>query len=639
MLLRLPSETRYRHVTYRADIDGLRAVAVLAVVAFHAFPDLLPGGFVGVDIFFVISGYLICGIIFRSLEAGGFSFAEFYARRIRRIFPALILMLAAVLVVGWFVLIGPEYKTLGLNAAGGAAFASNFLLWQQTGYFEPDARSNPLLHLWSLGVEEQFYLAWPLLLYVAWRLRIVLALTVGAILLSLAACLLLSTSDLIAAFYSPLTRLWELQAGALIAYSAPRFSLLGQNASALLGAALLVAAFLFVDEHNFPGPLILLPVAGAAALIASKGAILNRFLLANPAMVGVGLVSYPLYLWHWPLLSFAWIMNGGAPSVGVRVALIATSLMLAWATYRFVEHPIRTGAWRRQAIAPLVAGLAVAGLAGLIVVRQDGFGGRPIAMAYAKIGAAFNDCTFPGVALDASDHIVPVIEHGSSGRYVVFLGDSHMEQYWPRLDLIYRTQKPELGAIFATFQGCPPFFNSHRTPGGRYKCDERAVETLAYAHRPDVAKVVFGAAWSLYDRARVPGTNTDEMLEGFGHTIAELVLSGTPVTVILMTPAADRNTDPRLLLGNRFALLLGAAGPLANQSGDRRNFADPDLARRLTQVAHRNGATVIDPADYLCARDTCPIMVDGEPVYLNAAHIRARFIREHATFMDDLVLR
>jgi peptidoglycan/LPS O-acetylase OafA/YrhL len=638
MLSRLAPETHYRHVTYRADVDGLRAVAVLAVVIFHAFPELLPGGFVGVDIFFVISGYLICGIIFRSLESGGFSFTEFYARRVRRIFPALILMLAAVLGVGWFVLISPEYKTLGLNAAGGAAFVSNFLLWQQSGYFEPDARSNPLLHLWSLGVEEQFYLAWPLLLYLAWRLRVVLLLTVGALALSLAACLLLSTSDLIAAFYSPLTRLWELQAGALIAYNAPRFSLRGENTIALLGAALLVAAFLFINEHIFPGPLILLPVAGTALLIANPKAIPNRFLLGNPAMVGIGLISYPLYLWHWPLLSFTWIVNGGAPSVGVRTALIATAVILSCATYRFVEHPIRTGARRRQMIVPLAAGLAVAGLAGLIVLRQDGFGQRPIAAAYAKIGAAFSDWTFPGVALDGNDRIVPVIEHGTSGRYVVFLGDSHMEQYWPRLDVVYRTQKPELGAIFATFQGCPPFLDSHRIANKRYNCDERAVETLAYAHRPGVAKVVFGAAWSLYDRARVPGTNMDDMLEGFGRTIAGLVSSGTPVTIILMTPAADRDTDPRLMLGDRLALLLGAVGPLANQAGDRRKFTDPNLDLRLAQVAHRNGATVIDPADYLCARDTCPIMVDGNPVYLNAAHLRSMFIREHATFMDDLVL-
>ncbi len=211
--------TRLTHPRYRADIDGLRAIAVLAVIGFHAFPDRFPGGFIGVDIFFVISGFLISTIIFESLERGRFSFSEFYGRRIRRIFPALVLVLAATYAFGWFHLLAMEYKQLGRHIAGGAGFLSNFVLWDEAGYFDTAAETKPLLHLWSLGIEEQFYVCWPLLLWLAWKmkwgfLRITLALGVISFALNIDA----AYSNVVAAFYAPQTRFWELMAGALLAH-------------------------------------------------------------------------------------------------------------------------------------------------------------------------------------------------------------------------------------------------------------------------------------------------------------------------------------------------------------------------------------------------------------------------------------
>jgi len=204
---------------YRPDIDGLRAVAVLAVIAFHAFPNRLPGGFIGVDIFFVISGFLISTILFEKIEKQTFSFSEFYSRRIRRIFPALVLVLMASLSFGWFVLISDELNQLGKHVAAGAAFVSNFVLWGEAGYFDNSAESKPLLHLWSLGVEEQFYIFWPLILCIAAKLRSnLLVITVVIAVISFILNIFGVKPDPVATFYSPLTRFWELQCGSILAW-------------------------------------------------------------------------------------------------------------------------------------------------------------------------------------------------------------------------------------------------------------------------------------------------------------------------------------------------------------------------------------------------------------------------------------
>lgn len=195
------------HPKYRPDIDGLRAVAVLAVVAFHAFPNWARGGFIGVDVFFVISGYLISTIIFKNLDKGTFSFTEFYARRIKRIFPALFLVLIACFAFGWFTLLADEYKQLGKHIAAGAGFISNFTLWNEAGYFDNSAETKPLLHLWSLGIEEQFYIVWPLFLWFAWKrkfslLTITIVVAVASFVLNVNGI----KQDMVATFYSPQTR-------------------------------------------------------------------------------------------------------------------------------------------------------------------------------------------------------------------------------------------------------------------------------------------------------------------------------------------------------------------------------------------------------------------------------------------------
>lgn len=371
--------------SYRIDIDGLRGLAVIAVVGFHAFPSMVRGGFVGVDVFFVISGYLITGIIVEDLDGGSFSFREFYYRRIRRLFPALLTVLAACYAFGWFHLLAPEFEQFGSHVAAGSAFASNFLSWHEAGYFDNAAETKPLLHLWSLGVEEQFYIFWPLLLWLAWKFRlrfigIAVAVAVPSFVLNI---IYVHHNDFIAAFYSPAARFWELMLGAILAsVHASRFvdRIPFRNSLSIFGiASIAISIFVLAHTTNFPGWWALFPTIGAVLIIgAGERAWLNRIALSHPALVLVGLISYPLYLWHWPLLSFARIVEGQTPSLIVRSSTVLISVVLAYLTYRLVERPIRFSKSMHdmKRIAALCTLMLVFGIGGLITYYQHGLSFR-----------------------------------------------------------------------------------------------------------------------------------------------------------------------------------------------------------------------------------------------------------------------
>jgi len=376
---------------YRADVDGLRALAVVAVMIYHAFPSALKGGFVGVDVFFVISGYLISGIILDALDAGRFTFSGFYARRIRRIFPALSVVLMAALAAGWYWLYVDDYARLGRQAAAGAGFVSNFVLWRESSYFDIAADLKPLLHLWSLGVEEQFYFVWPAILVIASRWRrgpIIATLVIGSI--SFAIAISTVRLDRTAAFFAPWTRFWELLAGATLA-CLERDTVFEtvlrwlesrrvvRNTQAVIGLVMIIAGTFVIDSTRvFPGLWVLLPVAGTVLLIVSgPGAVINRTLLSWRLVVWVGLISYPLYLWHWPLLSFAHILRGEVTG-SIRLAMLALSIVLASLTYVVIERPIRFGTRRRGVVAGLAVVMAAACAFGIVIYRANGWLDRPV---------------------------------------------------------------------------------------------------------------------------------------------------------------------------------------------------------------------------------------------------------------------
>lgn len=392
------------HPKYRQDIDGLRAVAILSVIGFHGFPEWIRGGFIGVDIFFVISGFLISTIIFKSLSCNKFSFIEFYSRRVRRIFPALATVLLATFAVGWFVFYPDEYRHLGKHMVGGAWFVSNLLQWGEAGYFESASETQPLLHLWSLGIEEQFYIAFPFLVWLLWKARLnPLVPIVSLGMLSFFLNTYYVSRDAEWTFYQPQTRIWELLVGSVLSllildqsgrvarleamaggflrnllhrsYANVPTALTVANFKAWTGIILIVTGLLSIEPgRHFPGSYALLPTLGAASMIwAGPGAFLNRWLLSHNGLVWVGKISYPLYLWHWVLLSYLHIATGMAPAVELRVLALAAAVALSWVTCRMVENPLRLGNHGSKKTFALVAAIIAVSAIGLADYCVGGF--------------------------------------------------------------------------------------------------------------------------------------------------------------------------------------------------------------------------------------------------------------------------
>lgn len=395
------------HHDFRPDINGLRALAVLGVVAFHASRGLLPGGFAGVDVFFVISGFLITRIILSEREAQKFSLLFFYAKRAKRILPALLVVTAFVWGVGWLWADPRLFREIGGHIEGSSYFTVNLWLLRAAaigGYFGMDSATKPLLHLWSLSIEEQFYLFWPatVLLLFAARRRFIGSGVAVILALSLAFCLYETPNDPSAAFYLLWSRAWELALGALLAWRevfilhrAPHPERPWADVGAGLGVALICASYLLLDESQaFPGWRALAPALGGALVIAFPGSRVGAYVLGNRIAQFFGLISYPLYLWHWPLFAFSRIRPGVTPDGATMAALSALAVLLAILTWRFIERPVGHVFRRRPRTVALilVALLAGSGVLGSATRRADGFPGRfpPFVariFAFARSGA------------------------------------------------------------------------------------------------------------------------------------------------------------------------------------------------------------------------------------------------------------
>jgi peptidoglycan/LPS O-acetylase OafA/YrhL len=574
---------------YRSDIDGLRAVAVMLVVNFHGFPEVMPGGFIGVDIFFAISGFLITGIVARALAADNFSLVGFYNRRIRRIFPALIVVLCAVLVLGWLWMLPAPYAALSSDAAASAAFSANIALLLQSGYFDIESAKKPLLHLWSLGIEEQFYLAWPLILMLAARLRWNLLWTAASIgLASFILNIVLIGSDPVATFYLPFTRSWELLAGAVLACTWDRFdqSEAASNRRAALGIALIVAAAALLNVHRaFPGWWALLPVAGTVLLLSAPASWLNRTLIGWTPMVWIGLISYPLYLWHWPLLVlFAVIKFEPLTLIDTELILLASTL-LAWGTYWFVERPFRFGEPRPIKAISLAGAMAVVALAGVIVFRGGGFDsrlpGEIRAMAHVPVQTAqwrIHQCLLDlGQETSFADDCV------ESGRRPLLLlwGDSTAGALMPGLRMAQQTR--DFGIAQLTASSCIPALSADipGAPGCRANNDR--VLALARELKPDV--VLLHGTW-------------EKHLDQVGETVAALRAAGTRVIVLGPVPYWRRGLPNEVL---RYYLLHHVLIP--TRWRDEGSTSDYDTIMR--KVLLPKGAEFISARDALCNDAGC----------------------------------
>lgn len=626
---------------YRPDVDGLRAVAVLAVLAYHAFPQSAPGGFAGVDVFFVISGFLITGIIVEGLKDGSFTFAGFYWRRVRRIFPALILVLAFSLALGWLVLLPDEFTMLGRHVAAGAGFVSNIVFWREAGYFDAAAELKPLLHLWSLGVEEQYYLVWPLLLFLFRKdARRMLGMVAALALVSFAANVWLLGER--AAFYLPLTRFWELLAGGLLVLTA-RTGSGYSNAKAIAGTGLLALTFgLLHAERDFPGWWALLPVAGTALLIsAGPSAWINHQVLANRAMVYVGLISYPLYLWHWPLLSYVRIVHGDEPPASLRWALLAASVALSVLTYELIEKKIRFAqrpAIRRVSFPALAACMALLGTCGLLALQsrvQPSSASVPLVLDISSASADWSHIR---------DRLIP----GDTDKAVLFFGDSHMQHYWPRIEKLVREHAAPLRTvIFKTTGGCAPLPGIERRS---QQCGRFVEEGLKLAQRPEVETVVISASWVGFvsradyyktgDPARTPlqmlAPETAWVLKGFEAELKKLTAAGKQVVLMLSSPRGEA-FDPKSVI-ERKGLMVQVREPLGRVPRSELARVTSPIDSRLVGIAAAAGASLIDPTDYLCSKAFCPAADEsGRPLYRDGSHLRASYVRERFSAVDQFV--
>ncbi|MGY4178456.1 peptidoglycan/LPS O-acetylase OafA/YrhL [Bradyrhizobium sp. USDA 4518] len=644
------------HLKYRPDIDGLRAIAVVSVVFFHAFPEAIPGGYVGVDIFFVISGCLISSILFAELAEGRFSIVAFYARRVRRIFPALACCLAAVLAYGFIALTPAELAQLSKHAFFGAASLANISFWLQTGYFDGAATTKPLLHLWSLGVEEQFYIVWPVLLWLAYRARLKISVLIAVLFaLSFATNIALSRTNISDAFYLPMPRFWELLAGAALAIASPAIiSPRARSVISGLGLLALIAALALLEPATrFPGWFALLPVLGASAIIlAGPYAILNRA-LSHPALVKIGLISYPLYLWHWPLISYAYIIRlGKPPTLLMAAGLVVLSALLAWLTYRLIESPIRFGS-RKNKLTWLAAGmLSGVGVAALVIWLFNGFPQRSPDIDLQEIAAAKADGSFkptPGMVVTDRDWILTA-RLGEGSKSVIFAGDSLLFQYGPRVQELSDQGKLTAKTIFVTGPRCPPV-------PGVIQLDQFA----RCAKLPDVVAklvlleaikvVVLGAAWSGYSEdwmsAERDGVtaklNTalgqDLFYQNLEQYVKSLQAAGAKVYLILGQPINMR-FDPDKMVKRS---ITGVSFPpdvekpvSVSELRSTQNYSDSRL-REVVDLT--GGAELLNPFPDICgSSEQCsPFFENRRPKYTDFTHLRPTFVRDHIHFLDQIL--
>ncbi len=561
----------------------------MLVVLYHAFPQAMRGGFVGVDIFFVISGFLITGIIARELDQQRFSLAGFYNRRIRRIFPALLVVLCVVLVLGWLWMLPAAYAQLSADVFASAAFFANIALLLQSGYFDVEAAKKPLLHLWSLGIEEQFYLFWPLILMLAARLR--LSLFVVACVLGLASFALnvaLIGANPVATFYLPFTRAWELLAGAALACGWIKLSQseIASNWRAGIGISLVAIAAAVLDTSSaFPGWWAILPVLGGALLLSAPNAWGCRHVLANPMMVWIGLISYPLYLWHWPLLVYFALIKFAPLTLLERGLIVGLSFAFAWATYRLVEIPFRFGRPSPVRLLSLCAGMALVAAAGVVVVENSGFDFRLPGeiRGMTEVVTQSSKWRVHECLIDLSRETSFADSCVDQGRRPLILlwGDSTAGALMPGLRKAQESRS--FGIAQFTSSSCVPALDTDvaGTPNCRAINDK--VLSLARELKPDI--VLLHSTWDRY-------------LDGVAGTVAALKKeTGARVVVLGSVPWWKRGLPNEVL---RYFMLHHQLIP--ERSG--RAEADGSGATLRGRVVP-SGAEFVSVWDVMCNADGC----------------------------------
>lgn len=582
------------------------------MLLYHAFPGYVHAGFIGVDVFFVISGYLITGILLDRRARGTTTaryFLDFYQRRAKRIFPALIVVLVACAVYGWFRLFPSDFESLTKYIAGGAAFVENFVLWGEAGYFDQATELKPLMHLWSLAIEEQFYIVWPMLiLFIGrmWRGRFFPAVFVVLIAASLIYSIVITPIDPTAAYYSPLSRGWELAVGGLLASLHARGisakpSVAGGVISAVALAIIPIGALFLIDKNQFPGWQALLPVLATAAIIWFGAATwVDRRILGTRPVVYIGLISFPLYLWHWVLLSFLRIEDP-APSGILLLGALFVSVVLAAATYHLVEKPLKGRNLRTVSAVALAVMVLIFAFA--LTAHQMKWSGVQLTETQKALSVAydprpdyrFESCFLDSVTQSSVDFAPKCEDSGSGDPSLLLWGDSLTAQLYPGLaandSLAYAvTQR--------TATSCPPSVDDEYSDRGN--CDEINSATRDWIEQNHPQAVILDGRWSEDAAAR------EAQITG----VIEFLRTNQVENIVIVGPAPDWAPDLRgILIRERFqsdVLPERMTPPAETWPGTQARDAD------LSRIAGSLGVQYVSLTDALCDGDQCLIRVSND---------------------------
>jgi peptidoglycan/LPS O-acetylase OafA/YrhL len=627
-------------MTYRADIDGLRAVAVLVVVLYHLGLPAFPGGFVGVDVFFVISGYLITSIILTELRAGTFTLTGFYERRARRILPALFAMVAVTTVVGAVVLVPSDFRDLGRSAVATVLFVSNHHFFSQAGYFEGPSEAKPLLHTWSLAVEEQYYLVVPALMMIVWRAapsRIAFV-VVGLLAASFAFAVHQTARAPQAAFFLTPARLWELLLGAGLALKLvpPLPSRAAREIAAAAGLALIAASVaLYSGETPFPGLAAVPPCLGAALLIHAHGTgttVVGHVLRLRPS-VAIGTISYSLYLWHWPVIVLA-KYHLDRPLTTAEAAIAAVVMLaLATASWRWVEQPFRrrgTGEVGTRAVwtgAGAAAAVLLAG--GAHVAATDGWRWRQ----GAEMTAVETDARWPARQSRCTGACARLGLRDMPPRFVL-VGDSHAAALIVALD--EAAAERGVAGRYVDSNGCPPIRGIERVHVAS-TC-RATLEATITGLEPSIEVVILAARWEMYVAGPRPGCVDDclpprtirsvdapsapriaAFRDGLTRVVDDLVTADRHVVILRQVPEQTVMVPQHLTKALWTGRPLDMAARGRTRTDVEAQFAAVEAV--ITEVGGRPGVTVVDPRPTLCPGTACPLVLHGRVLYRDDDHV------------------
>ncbi|WP_444447858.1 acyltransferase family protein [Pseudomonas kurunegalensis] len=619
-----------KHLAYRPDIDGLRALAVLAVVIFHFNKEWLPGGFVGVDIFFVISGFLITGIISKQMVNGTFSFVDFYLRRVKRIFPAALFVTLCSVVFGAAFMLPEDVVALSKSAIAAVISAANIYFWKflDTSYFAASSDTVPLLHLWSLGVEEQFYLIWPALLLVAYKLG-GKSLAIGSAVVIAIITFWYGESKIVSdpsfAYYMLPSRAGELLFGALTYFICDTFkhkkSQVLASALASTGAAILVCSLAYIKETNgFPGFISAVPAAGAAILIASGafGSTTVGKLLSIRPMVAVGLVSFSLYLWHWPVLAFYRYAYGEPTSLSAVVLCAFVMTTMTMFSYFFIEKKFRSSG---NVVAGIIAlpGTALVASVAMILVALKGFAGWPQTDSYQAQLKSLNDktkpahqysynCQMPRFNRKVISDPRCIIGAPNTAPTILIVGDSNAAHYVGYIKSV--AEANGLAARNVTHSACLPFkdISAKYVSAKRRKSCER-YNAQIWNHFKSYETVFISAAWNSYVKG-------DSFFKDLDRQISIASKSANHVVIGLQAPIFE-NYD-RKCAAKSLKIPFTDCGLASSYP----STGETETNKRIKQLASKySNVEIFTVRDHICNGGNCSAYSDGHPIYYDRGHL------------------